>query len=197
MLRPAGRQHDGNFCYYNPMRLSLLFFLLIFLPGVAGCDRLYGVLHPPAAQERQVLGAVVFNEYNVRVEQLQKYLKLLGYKIGRPDGKFGQGSRDAVAKFQEDEGLKVTRLVDKPTWERIQYYVQSPLVKKDMLSGLAVQKALRKAGYDPGTLDGQMGPRAKSALQQFQKDNGLTPDGLVGLKTFRALLEHIRKNRAE
>ncbi len=176
------------------MRLSLLFFLLIFLPGLAGCDRLYGLLNRPAAEERQVLGTVVFNEYNARVAQLQKYLKLLGYKVGRADGKFGQGSRDAVAQFQGDEGLKVTRLVDKPTWERIQYYIQSPLVKKDMLSGLAVQKALLKAGYDPGTLDGQLGPRAQSALRQFQKNNDLTPDGLVGLETFRALIKYTTKN---
>lgn len=171
------------------MRIFFLFLLLILVPAMAGCDRIYGVLHPPAAEERKLLGTVVYNEYNARVEELQKYLKLLGYKINRPDGKFGQSSRDAVAKFQEEDGLKVTRLVDKQTWERIQYYIRSPLVNKHAINGLAIQKVLQEAGYDPGPLDGHLGPLAQKALKRFQKDNDLEPDGLIGLETFRALLE--------
>ncbi|MEI8012828.1 MAG: peptidoglycan-binding protein [Candidatus Omnitrophota bacterium] len=176
------------------MRILLLFFSLIFLPALSGCDRIYGVLHPPAAEERRILGVVVFNEYNAKVEELQKHLKLLGYRISRPDGKFGQGSRDAVAQFQEDDGLKVTRLVDKATWERLQYYVQSPLVKKGELNGLMIQKILLKAGYDPGALDGRLGPQAQKALKQFQKAHDLDADGFIGLETFQALLDQGVKN---
>ena len=158
-----------------------------------GCDRIYGLLHKPGGEERAILGAVQFNEYNPKVEVVQKYLRILGYHVGRPDGKFGAGTRGAVAKFQEDEGIDVTRFVDKATWARIQYYIQSPLVKHDMLSGHAVQKALVKAGYDPGKLDGQLGPQTKAALRQFQKAQGLEADGMIGLKTFRALLQYFVK----
>lgn len=164
---------------------------MILLPALAGCDRIYGLLHKPGGEERQILGEFVFNEYNARVEAVQKYLRLLGYHVGRPDGKFGAGTRDAVAKFQADEGIEATRFVDKATWAKLQYYVQSPLVKNDMLSGRAVQQALAKAGYDPGRVDGQVGGQTKAALKQFQKDNNLTADGLVGLKTIRALIKYL------
>ncbi len=173
------------------MIIRFILFLVILLPALMGCDRIYGFLHKPGGEERAILGAVQFNEYNPKVELVQKYLRILGYHIGRPDGKFGAGSREAVAKFQADEEIEVTRFVDKATWAKMQYYMESPIVKKDALSGHAVQKALVKAGYDPGKLDGQMGPQTKSALRQFQKANGLTADGMVGLKTIKALLEYL------
>jgi peptidoglycan hydrolase-like protein with peptidoglycan-binding domain len=175
------------------MRSWLLLFLIILLPVGTGCDRIYGLLHKPGGEERVILGNVQFNEYNPKVEDVQKYLRILGYHIGRPDGKFGAGTRDAVAKFQGDEGIEVTRFVDKATWAQLQYYVQSPLVKKDVLSGQAVQKALVKAGYDPGRLDGQLGPQTKSALRKFQKEHQLTADGVIGLKTIKALLQYLVK----
>jgi peptidoglycan hydrolase-like protein with peptidoglycan-binding domain len=173
--------------------MRFIFFLIIFLPALTGCDRIYGLLHKPGGEERAILGDVQFNEYNQKVELVQKYLRILGYHIGRPDGKFGAGTRDAVSKLQADEGIEVTRFVDKATWAKIQYYVQSPLVKNDMLNGHAMQKALVKAGYDPGKIDGQFGPQTKSALRQFQKAHGLEADGMVGLKTFRALLQYFEK----
>ncbi len=173
------------------MTMRWIFFLIILLPCLTGCDRIYGLLHKPGGEERAILGNVQFNEYNPAVEQLQKYLRVLGYSIGRPDGKFGAGSRDAVAKFQTDEALEVTRFVDKATWARMQYYIQSPLVKNDALSGLAVQQALVKAGYDPGKVDGQMGPQTKTALRRFQRAHGLEPDGMIGLKTMQALLKYV------
>jgi peptidoglycan hydrolase-like protein with peptidoglycan-binding domain len=170
--------------------MRFLFFLIIFLPALTGCDRIYGLLHKPGGEERVILGAVQFNEYNAKVEEVQKYLRILGYHVGRPDGKFGAGSREAVARFQADEGLEVTRFVDKATWARMQYYIQSPLVKDGVLDARAVQKALVKAGYDPGKLDGRLGPQSKSALRKFQRAKGLNADGLIGLKTIRALLEY-------
>jgi peptidoglycan hydrolase-like protein with peptidoglycan-binding domain len=173
--------------------MRFIFFLIIFLPALTGCDRIYGFLHKPGGEERVILGSVQFNEYNAKVELVQKYLRILGYPIGRPDGKFGAGTRDAIAKFQADEEIEVTRFVDKATWAKMQYYIESPLVQKDALDGKAVQKALMKAGYDPGKVDGQMGPQTKSALRRFQSAHGLKADGMIGLKTFRALLQYLVK----
>jgi peptidoglycan hydrolase-like protein with peptidoglycan-binding domain len=152
---------------------------------------LYGVLHKPGGEERKNLGAVVFNEYNPKVEELQKQLKLLGYNIGRADGKFGSGTREAVAKFQAEEGLEVTRFMDQATWEHLQTYVTGPFIHKEQVNVKNVQLALRKAGYNPGKVDGQMGTGTRNAIKSFQKDNGLAPDGRLGLKTMKALLPHV------
>ena len=49
-----------------------------------------------------------------------------------------------------------------------------------------IQTALKKAGYDV-TVDGAVGEVTLSALKQFQKDKGLTVDGICGDATRKAL----------
>ena len=41
------------------------------------------------------------------------------------------------------------------------------------------QTALASRGYDVGPVDGIMGPRTGAAIQAFQSDHGLAPDGRV------------------
>lgn len=156
-----------------------------------GCDRIYGVLHKPGGEEREIIGEFTFNEYNARVEQIQSVLKMLGYSIGRADGKFGASTRDNVARFQEDEDLEVTRFVDKKTWARLEFYRQSPFFHKGQLSGLAVQKALKAAGYNPGKIDGHTGAMTRAAVKRFQAAQGLKPDGYAGIRTIRALIPYL------
>lgn len=50
-----------------------------------------------------------------------------------------------------------------------------------------LQKALLRAGYDPGPLDGRIGKKTRAAVKSFQRKNGLTSDGVVGEKTWAAL----------
>lgn len=52
---------------------------------------------------------------------------------------------------------------------------------------VAIQKKLIEKGYDPKGTDGVYGPGTKAAVKQFQKDNGLTPDGICGPATRKAL----------
>jgi peptidoglycan hydrolase-like protein with peptidoglycan-binding domain len=52
---------------------------------------------------------------------------------------------------------------------------------------LVLQKALASLGYDPGTPDGDFGTGTEAAVIAFQKANGLTPDGIVGVKTAQAM----------
>ena len=50
-----------------------------------------------------------------------------------------------------------------------------------------IQGQLASLGYDV-TADGDFGPATAEAVKSFQKENGLTPDGLVGGATYSALL---------
>ena len=50
-----------------------------------------------------------------------------------------------------------------------------------------VQEALIAAGYDVGGVDAIFGPGTYAALRQFQRDNGLKDDGVVGDETAAAL----------
>jgi len=49
---------------------------------------------------------------------------------------------------------------------------------------LIVQKRLTELGYDVGPLDGIRGRRVIAAVKQFQHNNGLAPDGMVGRNTY-------------
>lgn len=51
-----------------------------------------------------------------------------------------------------------------------------------------LQTILVQKGYDPKGVDGVFGAGCDAAVKQFQKDNNLTPDGIVGQKTWDVLL---------
>ncbi|MFH8836821.1 glycoside hydrolase domain-containing protein [Streptomyces sp. NPDC017868] len=52
----------------------------------------------------------------------------------------------------------------------------------------AAQCLLEAAGHDPGTPDGAFGPATTTATQDFQSGTGLTADGVIGPRTWTALL---------
>lgn len=52
-----------------------------------------------------------------------------------------------------------------------------------------LQERLDSLGYDCGKADGKFGAKTKAAVERFQKDRGLTADGIVGAKTWKALDE--------
>ena len=51
-----------------------------------------------------------------------------------------------------------------------------------------MQAALHCRGFGPGAIDGIYGPRTDAALRGFQRNRGLTVDGIAGPNTFQALL---------
>jgi localization factor PodJL len=51
-----------------------------------------------------------------------------------------------------------------------------------------IQLILNKNGYDAGGADGVMGGKTTAAIAEFQKDNGMTPNGEVSEELVRALL---------
>ncbi|MBQ8726004.1 MAG: spore cortex-lytic enzyme [Clostridia bacterium] len=50
-----------------------------------------------------------------------------------------------------------------------------------------IQQKLKRWGYYTGAVDGIFGANTRKAVIYFQRRNGLTPDGIVGNKTFQAL----------
>ena len=50
-----------------------------------------------------------------------------------------------------------------------------------------IQTKLAEGGYYSGKIDGIFGSATKAALIKFQRDNGLTADGIAGSKTLAAL----------
>jgi len=57
--------------------------------------------------------------------------------------------------------------------------------EREQVRGL--QATLRELGWRPGRVDGLFGPRTEAAVMRMQSAAGLTPDGIVGSQTGRAL----------
>jgi len=56
-----------------------------------------------------------------------------------------------------------------------------------------IQQALASSGYDV-SVDGDFGPATQEAVRQFQKDNHLDVDGLVGAQSYEMLLHRPMPN---
>jgi murein L,D-transpeptidase YcbB/YkuD len=56
-----------------------------------------------------------------------------------------------------------------------------------------VQTALKNAGFYTGSIDGKIGPKTKSAIQEFQKAKGLKVDGKIGPKTWAEMEKYLLK----
>lgn len=50
-------------------------------------------------------------------------------------------------------------------------------------------------GYDPGPIDGLDGANTRDAVKAFQRAEGLTVDGVVGVQTEKALLDAVSNGR--
>ena len=60
------------------------------------------------------------------------------------------------------------------------------------LPAVNIQKALKKAGYYNGALDGKVGPATREAISAFQRDNALAADGVCGSRTWSKLKVYLQ-----
>ncbi|MBM3253343.1 MAG: hypothetical protein FJZ16_03705 [Candidatus Omnitrophica bacterium] len=96
-------------------------------------------------------------------------------------------------KNQLEAQLEETRR-SKENIERKLGYVSAGGTIKDFESPNAIKKiqtALKNAGYEVGPIDGKMGRKTKEAIKDFQRENGLTADGIVGQKTWAKLNKYL------
>ncbi|WP_405589828.1 GH25 family lysozyme [Streptomyces sp. NBC_01190] len=100
------------------------------------------------------------------------------------DGDFGPATRSAVIAFQTSQGLTADGIVGPSTWQVLIITVQEgdggPAVK-------AAQDELTAHSH-PVTVDGEFGPATRSGVLAFQTSKSLTADGVVGPKTWAALV---------
>lgn len=132
------------------------------------------------------------------VVKLQEKLIRLGYSCGDSgaDGIFGDDTYRAVRMFQQNNGLGIDGKVGPNTWVKLETappvdQTETPLLVLGS-KGAAVtrlQNRLLKLEYDCGVskADGNFGSATQSAVINFQKNNGLSPDGKVGPKTWAKL----------
>lgn len=146
------------------------------------------------------------------VLDMQEALNQLGYNL-KTDGKYGASTKQAVMAFQRSQGLTpdgvagnqtLTRLYELlnalptlppatktpsptpiPSYEKLQQGMRSPQVA-DM------QRALTQLGFTL-TADGHFGTATYNAVRAFQRQYGLTVDGIAGTQTLRLLYSLVQQ----
>jgi len=108
---------------------------------------------------------------------------------------FGASTQQVLSAFQQQRGLHASGACDEPTWlalveagwslgDRL-LLLGAPQLRGDDVAQL--QAALNHLGFDCGRPDGIMGPATARALEDFQRNSGLTADGVCGVHTVRML----------
>ena len=119
---------------------------------------------------------------------LQFILKQNGYNI-TVDGIFGNGTLQAVTDFQSKNGLTADGIVGQNTWRTLLVLPPRPTVRQGD-RGVYVrylQEKLTSKLYPLGTIDGIFGSATQNAVIQFQQENGLGVDGIVGPRTWEVV----------
>ena len=114
---------------------------------------------------------------------------------GDQPGDFGVSTHEAVTAFQRLRGLHTSGSCDEQTWTALVeagwrlgdrlLMLAAPQLRGDDIAEL--QDALNQLGFDCGRPDGILGPATVRALEDFQRNGGLTPDGMCGPRTVRTL----------
>jgi len=81
-----------------------------------------GMMTEPAVGIKGGSGANVYRTpsgFTIQTTMLQRALKNAGYYTGPIDGKTGSGTREAIRRFQEDNGLTADGVCGRQTWAKL------------------------------------------------------------------------------
>lgn len=108
---------------------------------------------------------------NPNVKYLQYGLFIMCCNPQGIDGAFGDGTYNAVKKFQSNYGLSSDGIVGDGTWGKLCSEIGS------------IQTQLNNKGFNVGAVDGVAGENTYNAVLSFQCSYGLDADGQVGPST--------------
>lgn len=136
------------------------------------------------------------------MRDLQRRLGAAGHLgAGAVPGEFCTVTVRSVTAFQRARGLRETGVCDEWTWQALvesswalgdrPLVLRSPNLRGDDVGEL--QRRLSRLGFDAGRIDGIFGPDTHRALSEFQRNCGLTDDGVCGVETARLLVRLCRQ----
>jgi len=157
----------------NPLKLIMILGLVVFVAGCAskGAKKDIRILQ---AQVGTITDELVrmdesLQETRSAIQEEQNRISQLEANLS--------SSRGRLKSLREEESV-------------IQGIYRTPSGFE--LPSIQIQQALQTAGYYRGTLDGKIGPQTRTAVQAFQRDNGLGVDGVVGRQTWGKLKVYLQ-----
>jgi peptidoglycan hydrolase-like protein with peptidoglycan-binding domain len=135
------------------------------------------------------------------VQAVQEHLRSAGAYGGAADGVWGPDSVAALQRFQASHQLQVTGQLNQATAAALgldpvallgtqQAALPPPVPPAETLrqsSVRTIQERLRSLGFYRGAIDGIWGQSTQSAVEQFQQNRGLQPNGQLTPATVTAM----------
>jgi M6 family metalloprotease-like protein len=130
------------------------------------------------------------NSIGSMVKTLQCILNSVGANPTlQVDGNFGTKTETAVKAFQKSQKLTQDGIVGPTTWGEL-LDIQQIRIGSVGTAVKILQCSLNSKGLNPVVkVDGKFGAKTEIEVKAFQKSQKLAQDGIVGPKTWRALLE--------
>jgi hypothetical protein len=101
----------------------------------------------------------------------------------------GSGKTSDTAGGKMDRAWDKTKATTKEVKDKVKDAVTPNKEKAEMAVDVrGAQQALRDKGFDPGPVDGRMGPRTSSAIRDFQSKEGISATGSLDADTRARLM---------
>lgn len=100
------------------------------------------------------------------------------------DGIIGNATRSATRNFQRIVGITENGMAGPTTWQAIEQILAKPILRANHAAGTTVKYLQHRLKV---VVDGVYGIVSATAVQVFQRQQGLTADGIVGPQTWDKL----------
>ncbi|MEM7566507.1 MAG: peptidoglycan-binding domain-containing protein, partial [Pseudomonadota bacterium] len=128
----------------------------------------------------------------------QTALNALGFEVGRPTGQPNARTRLALLRYQRANDLPETGVADTASLAMLEragapdgeptISASAPVeTATDRMAIRRIQTALSEAGFDVGPIDGLMGPRTRTAIKRYQRENAFAVTGVADGAVMQAL----------
>src|SRR5262249_21127061 len=122
------------------------------------------------------------------VRLVQSLLEYLGRSPGPVDGKLGSRTQNAIAGFQQSHSAVPTDLVDAGLCGALEADTRRRLGRNCTADARLVQQLLAIRGFNPGEIDGVVGPKTEAAIAAFSRAQGASSTHAIDDGLFGALL---------
>ena len=160
------------------LSLGLIFF-------IAGCAT---TQQPSAVNNLQIKVAQLEHTVEERDQEIRD-LKYQVQEFSSQADNIDNSGKNSLAL--NDEESTTRRLRSESNMNKSSATTGDERIIRVAASSEDVQKALKKAGFYDGPIDGKVGTRTKKAISSFQKENNLKSDGIVGRNTWDVLKKNL------
>ncbi|HEY4621593.1 MAG TPA: peptidoglycan-binding protein [Gaiellaceae bacterium] len=130
---------------------------------------------------------------SARVAALQIGLRAHGLDPGPADGVRGPLTTTALVAFQRQQGIRPTGRLGRATRKALGARGRPLLGQRELAVGAVgwdvavLEFRLRRYGLPARAVDGRFTSSTAAALRRYQQRQGLVPDGIAGVLTYRVL----------